>query len=560
MLFALLALVIVAPFERALFTLPGALTVTSVELVALAVVAVYAAAVVGNPAAALRYVPMPAAVAVAAFLLALVIAAALTPYAQANSLRFVARMAMGAVLGLAACHAIDDSRARARALARVMVAVASFVATIAVLEAFQIEAIMSGLTIFRPGFHVVAGQLRATSTFFYPTIASMYLEIAFVLGLWLLLEPSLRRPRLECTLAFVALVLIGSGIIATFTRAGLLAMATALLLVAVFRLARVPRPRAGLGALTTLALALIVLTFVAHSPELLAARLTTEGSDAWYGARYDTPRTLALQTGRVHRVPVTLSNTGRLTWDSTAEPAFTLSYHWLRDGAVVTFEGQRTTFPTPVRPGQQVSLKADIIAPGEPGTYMLAWDLVHETRAWFSNEGVAVARTEAVVTGAPTAAVAVQMPALPAASLRPPRPELWRAAMQIARAHPWVGVGPDNYRLVYGSYIGTVRADPRVHANNMYLEVLTGSGLAGLTTLLVVMGVTAMTLWRRLREATDDTHVGASIAVVVWVVIAGHGLVDSFLSFTTTYVTFSITGGWALSRGLVQGAADAHRV
>jgi hypothetical protein len=46
----------------------------------------------------------------------------------------------------------------------------------------------------------------------------------------------------------------------------------------------------------------------------------------------------------------------------------------------------------------------------------------------------------------------------------------------------------------------------------------------------------------------------------VWVVIAGHGLVDSFLSFTTTYVTFAVAGGWAVSRGLAQGAADAHRV
>jgi hypothetical protein len=559
MLLALLALVIVAPFERALFALPGAFTLTSVELAARAVVALYATTVVRRRAAAFRDVPSTLAVAVAAFLIVLVIAAAVTPFAQANSLRFVARMVTGAAVGFAACHTID-SRARARAAAVVMVAVASLIATVAVLEAVQLEAVMAALTIFRPGFHVVAGQLRATSTLLYPTIASMYLEIAFVLGLWLLLEPSPRRPRLASTLAFVALLLVGSGIIATFTRAGLLAMAAALVLVAVLRLVRVPRPRAGLGALTALALTLIVLTFMAHSPELLAARLTTEGSEAWYGVRYDTPGHVALQTGGVHRLPVTLTNTGRLTWDSTADPAVTLSYHWLRDGAVVTFEGQRTPFATPVRPGQRVSMEADIIAPGEPGTYTLAWDLVHETRAWFSNEGVAIARTEAIVTGAPTAAVAVQMTALPAASLRPSRPELWRAAVQIALAHPWVGVGPDNYRLVYGSYLGTVRADSRVHANNMYLEVLTGAGLTGLTALLVVMGVAAATLWRRVVAAADATHVGAVIAMVLWVVIAGHGLVDSFLSFTTTYVTFAVAGGWAVSRGLAQGAADAHRV
>ena len=559
MLFALLALMIVAPFERALFTLPGAVTVTSVELVALAVVALYVATVIRDPAAGWRGVPAALAVAVAAFLAALAVAALATPFAPANALRFVARMVMAAAIGLAACHAID-TRMRARVVARVMVAMGSFIAMVAVLEGLQIGQVMAALTMFRPGFHVVAGQLRATSTLFYPTIASMYLEIAFVLGLWLLLEPSPRRPRLERGMAFAALVLVGAGVIATFTRAGLLAMGTALALVAVFRLARVPRARAGLGALTALTLALIAVTFVAHSPELLAARLTTEGSDAWYGARYDTPTSIALQTGGVHRIPVTLTNTGRLSWDSTTEPAFALSYHWLRDGAVVTFDGQRTAFPMPVRPGQRVAMTADIIAPGEPGTYTLVWDAVHETRAWFSSEGVEVARTEATVTGTPTAPVSVQMTALPPASLRPPRPELWRAAWQIARMHPWLGVGPDNYRLVYGSYIGTTRADPRVHANNMYLEVLAGSGLPGLTALLVVMAVAATTLWRRLTAAADDTHVGAAVAMVLWVVIAGHGLVDSFLSFTTTYVTFAIAGGWAVSRGLVQGAGDAHRV
>ena len=74
---------------------------------------------------------------------------------------------------------------------------------------------------FRPGFHVVGGQLRATSTLFYPTITSMYLEVAFALGLvWIA----------SSRLAFVALVLTGAGIIATFTRAGLITMTISLLI------------------------------------------------------------------------------------------------------------------------------------------------------------------------------------------------------------------------------------------------------------------------------------------------------------------------------------------
>ena len=133
------------------------------------------------------------------------------------------------------------------------VMVATIVAVIAVLEVAQVPAVMSGLTLFRPGFHVVAGQLRATSTLIYPTIASMYLEVAFALGLWLLFEPFERRPRLARAASFVALLVIGAGISATFTRAGLVGMFACLLLVGVFRVSRLSYAKAQLGTLMALA-------------------------------------------------------------------------------------------------------------------------------------------------------------------------------------------------------------------------------------------------------------------------------------------------------------------
>ncbi len=55
----------------------------------------------------------------------------------------------------------------------------------------------NALKAFRPGFHVVGGQLRATSTLFYPTITSMFLEVAFALGLVWIASSRARvcRPR-----------------------------------------------------------------------------------------------------------------------------------------------------------------------------------------------------------------------------------------------------------------------------------------------------------------------------------------------------------------------------
>ena len=42
------------------------------------------------------------------------------------------------------------------------------------------------------------------------------------------------------------------------------------------------------------------------------------------------------------------------------------------------------------------------------------------------------------------------------------------------------GVGPDNDRLQYGKYLGARRWDTHVYSNNLYLEILTGSGILGL--------------------------------------------------------------------------------
>jgi O-antigen ligase len=111
----------------------------------------------------------------------------------------------------------------------------------------------------------------------------------------------------------------------------------------------------------------------------------------------------------------------------------------------------------------------------------------------------------------------------------------------MAAAHPLLGVGPDNYRLAYGSYtrLGT-QADPRVHSNNMYLEIVAGTGLAG----------AAAALWLGIRLARDvavawrTSAAGAAVAAAC-AAIAVHGLADSFISFTATYVLIAVTLGLA---------------
>ena len=109
----------------------------------------------------------------------------------------------------------------------------------------------------------------------------MHLEVVFALGLWLLLEPVSRRPRLERSLVFAALVAIGAGISATFTRAGLIGMFVSMILVAGFRMLRMQSAQWNLRPMATLGVVLAAVVVVMHSVNLLAVRLGTEGSQAW---------------------------------------------------------------------------------------------------------------------------------------------------------------------------------------------------------------------------------------------------------------------------------------
>jgi hypothetical protein len=241
---------------------------------------------------------------------------------------------------------------------------------------------------------------------------------------------------------------------------------------------------------------------------------------------------------------------------------FAIAYHWLRadNESVVHFEGWRTPFPAPVPPNARVTLPVIVKAPGEPGAYILVWDVVHEHRTWLSTEGVTPGRSRVQVDGVPTATTTSSMRRLPAATQHVDRPTLWGAAIRIAAEHPIVGIGPDNFRQVYGRYIGRATWDTRVHANNMYLEVLAGAGTIGVAALLWLVVASGRFVWRGWSAAPPHASAPAAILVAVWLVIVGHGLVDSFLSFTTTYALFALAAGLACSPALSRWTPHADRV
>jgi hypothetical protein len=538
-----------APFERAL---PGAIfgfTLTTVELTILIALAIGAVRWVREPAAIDWRTPIT--LPLAALVLCAVAAAVAAPEFRDNAFRVAARLGIAVMLFILVANVAAIDRV-ARRIVGALLASAAVVGVIAILELAQIPWVLSALTAFRPGFHVVGGQLRATSTLFYPTITSMFLEVAFALGLMWIDTPRLRSgqaPRLRSgqasRLAFAGLVLTGAGVVATFTRSGLITIAMSLAIYGAVLFVRRKQWGSEHSKLATLAAVLVALVLMSRSPQMLLARMSVEGSQDWYGATYDVPRQLTLRPDSFNDIDVALTNEGRLTWQSSATPPFALSYHFLQADSedVVVFDGLRTDFARPVEPGDDVRMKARVRAPGYPGTYILIWDVVQEHRTWLSLEGVYPGRTTVSVEGTPVGAPLRSQGRMPSSTMRMPRSVLWEAAFGIAREHPVLGIGPDNYRHTYGRRLGLAAWDERVHANNSYIEVLVGMGAVGAAAMAWLMVAALRSGARALIDVSDARLPIVAASFAACAAIAVHALVDSFLTFTPTYTVFAIAAG-----------------
>jgi hypothetical protein len=87
---------------------------------------------------------------------------------------------------------------------------------------------------------------------------------------------------------------------------------------------------------------------------------------------------------------VTFENTSPVTWPGGSGVLYTvrLGHRWLRGGQLaLDIERGGTELPAVVEPGQSVTVRAHVTAPGAPGSYQLQVDMVHEGVAWFADKG-----------------------------------------------------------------------------------------------------------------------------------------------------------------------------
>jgi hypothetical protein len=78
------------------------------------------------------------------------------------------------------------------------------------------------------------------------------------------------------------------------------------------------------------------------------------------------------------------------------------------------------------------------------------------------------------------------------------------AAVRVFFEHPFLGVGPGHYARFYsakyGNEVGTKRLTSNRRAHSLYLEMLADTGLAGMTTFMVIVFVVVRRLWQARRR------------------------------------------------------------
>jgi O-antigen ligase len=118
----------------------------------------------------------------------------------------------------------------------------------------------------------------------------------------------------------------------------------------------------------------------------------------------------------------------------------------------------------------------------------------------------------------------------------------WQAALNMAEASPWLGIGFGGYEPAYEQYRLLPWEVPLGHAHNYYLNVLGETGMIGFFAYLIMWFVLAVQAWR-IRAHPDSTAsaVGAGL-LGAWTVVLVHSVTDN-LFVNSVFLHIGVTIG-----------------
>ena len=177
-----------------------------------------------------------------------------------------------------------------------------------------------------------------------------------------------------------------------------------------------------------------------------ALRAVSASTSSSYGAGYDLGAVVPRATAGVpFTAAIGLTNRSGFPWTAAGANPVRLAYHWsTAAGATVVWDGQRTDLPADVPIGATASVRATIMPPALPGSYILRVDLVREGLTWFSGQGVPTADIPVAVGSGLGATYA---PVATAASAFTFGPNTFSVSVTNTGTRTWTAAGPTPIHL-----------------------------------------------------------------------------------------------------------------
>jgi hypothetical protein len=401
--------------------------------------------------------------------------------------------------------------------------------------------------------------LRLTGPFDFANQAAMFIEatLPFLLAFIWLAFMNGRRP-FAIGLTIITFIYLESGFL-TFSRASfatILTVAVAVAAVLWLGKSQIQRQKIHLWAGTAGCVFILIPVNFLFSPTF-QLRLSSTGDHEWYQAHIEVPAEVQVSMDETVHIPVTLANEGNLTWENTGSNAVVLSVIWLQPQMNREWTTRlRWPLSEPLAPGEQLSMEVPVKTPPQEGEYSLRWDLIQENIVWFGTKSETPISSRVIVGNANVSEPEADSRFEPPTPTFPPIPgrlTLWRVTGQLIARHPLLGIGLDNFRLIYGRELGQTAWNESIHTNSTYLETLVSVGLIGSLPFFGWMVLMTLDIWRTLRRPSVSIWQTAVAAGILAFFI--HGLLDYFLLFNTTALLFwLLIGLWFSLKTMPKGS------
>ena len=139
----------------------------------------------------------------------------------------------------------------------------------------------------------------------------------------------------------------------------------------------------------------------------------------------------------------------------------------------------------------------------------------------------------------------------------PERPQMWRTAMNMITAHPWIGVGTNTFVLNYLRYRPPGDTLQPAYAHNHFLHMAAEIGLIGLAAFGLVV-LSALLAWRRHLRSPDErirllsTGMGCGLVSFLAVGLLESALYSSHTNLCLWVWLGALHGRWPFNRLLTE--------